>query len=868
MLHKELRKVFLNFFSGKGHVVLPSSSLIPHGDPSLLFTNAGMVQFKDKFTGKEKGQFANMVTAQKCIRAGGKHNDLDNVGHNSRHHTFFEMLGNFSFGGFFKEEAIRYAWEFLTQEIKLDKQKLYVTVYYWDCESYLLWKKISGLQDGRIIKIKTKDNFWSMGAEGPCGPSTEIFYDHGEQFSGGLPGTKEQDGDRYVEIWNIVFMQYEKLSSGVQVPLPIKCIDTGMGLERVLAILQGVNSNYDTDIFRSIIKASQLLSQNTTNVVAHKVIADHLRSICFILADGIMPSNEGRGYVLRRIMRRAMRYIHNMSSKKNILQDLASIFIELMSDSFDELVRAKDFIVKNIAQEEDKFATTLNIGMKFLDNAVTTVSPGKILAGETAFNLYDTYGFPLDLTVDILKEKGMTVDVIGFNKATKEQKEKAKSSWIGNVYKEDRQVWYNIYKQHGATEFVANNKGEISARVIAIIKDGKQVVECCRNEEVVVVTDKTVFYAESGGQIGDRGYMSGKGKVFDTKLYIDKIFAHVVQTSSFLKEGDELILQIDSSIRKAITANHSATHLLHHVLRSMLGYHVMQKGSLVTEEKLRFDFSHAKALSDVEIVTLEEKVNELIYSNKETFIKTMSIKRAKEKGVMALFGEKYDDNVRVVTMGDSEELCGGTHVKRTGEIGYFCITGQESIAAGIRRIEACTMSKAVQYARAKIKATASIANLIKCSQENIVIDTIKLKEDYKRVQKERDIASTALLLTGIQTSKIKHFELKTCTLKEQSIALKTIFSELSRNNKNFVAVLVNIDRNRGKTSIFIGISKDLAKEYQANKLLLSCRDIISGKGGGNKYMAQASGDNIHETEKIFSNIESILRTEQVPCNSR
>jgi alanyl-tRNA synthetase len=860
MLSKQIRSAFLDFFSKQDHRVLSSSPLIPHDDPSLLFTNAGMVQFKNQFIGKESIKLPRVATSQKCLRAGGKHNDLDNVGYTARHHTFFEMLGNFSFGDYFKEEAIKYAWDFLVRELQVDKSKLYVTVYDQDQESYQLWQKISGFGVNRIIKIKTDDNFWSMGATGPCGPCTEIFYDHGEKYAGGLPGTKEQDGDRYVEIWNIVFMQYEKLASGQQVNLPNQSIDTGMGLERIAAVLQGVNSNYDTDILQTIIKSSQEISQNTDNIIAHKVIADHLRAICFLLADGVMPANEGRGYVLRRIMRRAMRYTHNLNCKKNLLHSLAPILIELMADQFDELSRAREFIVNTILSEEERFGETLNSGMKFLHSEISQIGSDKILAGAKAFKLYDTYGFPLDLTADILKEKNMQVDRTGFDEAMQKQKENARKAWVGSGEKADEKVWFGIFEKFGKTEFLASYAGEISATVLAIIKDGKQVKQAEKNEEVVVVTNQTPFYAESGGQVGDQGMLNGQSKVIDTQLYIGHISGHLTKLHAGIKEGDVVKLQIDVKKRQAIMANHSATHLLHHALRDIIGKHVLQKGSLVNAEKLRFDFSHGKGLTVDEICQVEEMVNKFIYDNAEVLPEIMPMEEAKKKGAMALFGEKYADNVRVISMGHSQELCGGTHVNRTGDIGYFCITMQESIASGVRRIEAVTREKAVQFARRKVNKFEEIVNIVKSSEEQVVLNISELQENFKKLQKEKDHLTGSLLLSRVSTEKVGAAELKIGCFEEDKVDFKTIYDQLHKAGKGFVVVLLNINKQQGRTSLFIGVSNDLMGKFQANKLLAECIDVIAGKGGGNQQIAQASGSNIDVKTEVLNILKkSILK---------
>ena len=648
-LSKDIRKTFLDYFKKNGHTHVDSYPLVPKNDPSLMFTNSGMVQFKNYFTQEEKPNFSRATTAQKCVRAGGKHNDLDNVGYTARHHTFFEMMGNFSFGDYFKEDACKFAWDLLTSEYGLDPAKLYLTVFHDDEEAFKIWKKITNFSDDKIIKISTNDNFWSMGDTGPCGPCSEIFYDHGPDFEGGLPGTPEEDGDRFIEIWNLVFMQFEDTKNNGRIALPKPCIDTGMGLERMAAILQGKNSNFDIDLFQNLINKSKSLTRNNTDSNSHKVIADHIRSSSFIIADGVMPSNEGRGYVLRRILRRAMRHIHKLGSDDIILDKIVPTLVDDMGADYPELIRAQKLIESTLESEEKRFKLTLDKGMKILSDELKNLAEKDILDGKVAFTLYDTYGFPLDLTKDILREKNITVDEESFNDCMKLQKEKSKASWSGSGEQAHDNIWFEISELHGETEFVGHNKTQAITTVIDIVQDGKRVSEVSDGEAIVVL-HKTPFYAESGGQIGDIGSLNDN-KVLDTKKYLDKVFGHHINVLSPIKVGDNLEAKIDDSRRAKIKANHSATHLLHYALRDVLGEHVTQKGSIVRPDKLRFDFSHNNPLRSDEIKKVERIVNEKIIENSQVNTKLSTPKQAVEDGAMALFGEKYGDEVRVVKHG-------------------------------------------------------------------------------------------------------------------------------------------------------------------------------------------------------------------------
>jgi alanyl-tRNA synthetase len=856
MLLNDIRESFLNYFQKNNHKILASSTLIPHNDPTLLFTNSGMVQFKNQFTGKEKIEYPRVATSQKCIRAGGKHNDLENVGFTARHHTFFEMLGNFSFGDYFKEKAIFYAWEYLTKELQIDKKKLYITVYHEDIEALNLWKKISNFSDDKIIKIKTNDNFWSMGDVGPCGPCSEIFYDHGEKYFGGLPGTKDENGDRYVEIWNLVFMQYEKLKSGDQINLPKPSIDTGMGLERISAVMQGVNDNYDTDLFKKLINAIIELTGNNQKIVSNKVIADHIRSSCFLIADGVLPSNEGRGYVLRRIMRRAMRHVHNIEYDNNLLSKIAPIFISEMKNSYPELLEARDLIISTLNMEEERFKNTLKNGLKYLNEEIDYLPKNGILSGIKAFKLYDTYGFPLDLTVDILKERNLQLDHQGFETAMQEQKIRAKANWSGSGEIGISPIWYDIYDKFGSTEFIRKDNANFVGKIQAIIVNDKSVGFANDGEKAVIITDQTPFYAECGGQIGDKGLINNS-KVYDTKLFVGKIHGHFVHLSEKLNVGDEVKLLVNYELRNKIKANHSATHLLHFALRNNLGKHVVQKGSLVNDEKLRFDFTHNKGLTKAELIEVEKLVNTMIIANKRISTNLMNIDNAKKCGAIALFGEKYDDEVRVISMGDSIELCGGTHANYTGEIGLFAISSEESIAAGVRRIEALTGIKALDYFRNKADKTEEIVQLLRCKEENIVNDVSNLQNQIKSLTKINEQCKNELLLLRLEEISVNDNKILLLKLNEQKVDLKSIYDSL-KNNAKSVIVLINTDKSNNKTSLLIGVSKDILPQYNAKELLQKCFDIIDGNGGGNSDFAQASGKNINVEEKILTIVKNSL----------
>ncbi len=685
----QIRNTFIDYFVKNNHTYVPASSLVPQNDPTLMFTNSGMVQFKDVFTGIDKRDYNKATSSQKSVRAGGKHNDLDNVGYTARHHTFFEMLGNFSFGDYFKEEAIYYAWNLLTKSFSIPKEKLYVTVFHDDEEAVIYWKKIANLTDERIIRIATNDNFWSMGETGPCGPCSEIFYDHGDKIFGGLPGTKNADGDRYIEIWNLVFMQFEQINKDTRIELPKKSVDTGMGLERISAVIQGVHDNYDIDLFQEIIGYTEsLLKVKATGeeLFSYRVIADHLRSSAFLIADGVMPSNEGRGYVLRRIMRRAMRHAHQLGASEPLMYKLLPKLVDLFGHTFPEIKRAEDFVSSILKQEEERFKVTLDRGLKLLEEETRTLPANSTLSGEVAFKLYDTYGFPLDLTQDILKKKNIAIDNAGFEQMMAEQKERARSTWIGSGESKTDNMWFDLLSEFGSTEFLGYSLNSSEAKVLALIINGtrtRQISE--KGKKFTLITNQTPFYGESGGQMGDIGFINsehGKIKVLDTLKYLGKIHGHICELEEGLvTENDEVKLTIDSYHRKYLRMHHSATHLLHAVLRSVLGNHITQKGSLVAHDRLRFDISHPNGLTSAEINLIEDKVNQIIVDNSPVHTKLMSTNSAIESGAMALFGEKYENEVRVVSIGNendkenpySFELCGGTHVSRTGDIGIFKI---------------------------------------------------------------------------------------------------------------------------------------------------------------------------------------------------
>ena len=877
-----IRSKFINYFNKNDHEVITSSNLVPNNDPTLLFTNAGMVQFKNVFTGLEKRDYNRAVSSQKCLRAGGKHNDLENVGRTARHHTFFEMLGNFSFGDYFKEKAIFQAWELLTKEYELPKEKLLVTIFHDDTEAENLWKKISGLSDKKIIKISTSDNFWSMGDTGPCGPCSEIFYDHGPSIEGGPPGSKNEDGDRFIEIWNLVFMQFEQISKNERVDLPKPSIDTGMGLERISAVLQNTHNNYETDMMKDLVEASSLVTgveKTKDNIVSHRVVADHLRSISFLIAEGVLPSNEGRGYVLRRIMRRAMRHTHLLGASDPVIFKLVKSLIEQMGDAFPELVTQKLTIENTIKDEEIKFKDTLDRGMTLLMNEIDEkISPG-VLLGQKAFELYDTYGFPLDLTEDVLKSYGWKVDHQGFEKSMNEQKIKARQAWSGSgddVYNQDI---LKLLLDLPPTNFRGYDENSFETKIDLIIKNNKVYDNVLANEQVDIICNETIFYAESGGQISDKGVIVGKN--FKANILNSKkitvgngkiIFVSTIEIlSGKITVGDIIKQLIDLDFRKQICSHHSATHLLHEALRQKLGLHVAQKGSLVTNEKLRFDFSHQKPISLELIKEIEDEVNYRIFCNDKVTTKVMSPDKAIEKGAIALFGEKYGDEVRVVSIGksiDNEreawsvELCGGTHVKNTSEISTFKILTETGVSSGVRRIEALTNMAAINYYNSEIDKIRYISSSLKTNStqvtkkiEQLVSENQKINKELKLLKNKShlnyDNNSTKETINGIVFEYKIYDDLIVKELKPNAENF------IKNNNSNIVCLISKIDN---KASIVVAVDKSLTSKFNAVEMVNEVSAILGGKGGGGRPdMAQSGGSDPKNSLQAINKIKDYIK---------
>ncbi len=862
---KDIRSQFLGYFEGKGHAIVPSSSLVPHNDPTLLFTNAGMNQFKNVFTGAEHRPYTRATSSQKCVRAGGKHNDLDNVGYTARHHTFFEMLGNFSFGDYFKEKAISYAWEFVTKDLGLPKDRLMVTVHITDDEAHGLWKKIAGLGDDRIVRLD-EDNFWSMGDTGPCGPCSEIFYDHGKDVPGGPPGSPDEDGDRFVEFWNLVFMQYEQVDSGTRNKLPKPSVDTGMGLERMSAILQGVHNNYDIDLFRILIGSSEGLTGVKAEGDAkfsHRVIADHLRSSSFLLADGVMPSNEGRGYVLRRIMRRAMRHAHLLGANDPLMFRMVPVLVAEMGQAFPELGRAEALITETLRLEEVRFRETLARGIKLLDEETVTLSEGDTLAGDLAFKLYDTFGFPLDLTEDALKARGIGVDHKGFEAAMEKQRAAARAAWVGSGEAATDAVWFDIREKVGSTEFVGYTSSTAEAKVTALIKDGQSTDELKSGEEGFAILSQTPFYGESGGQVGDMGMLTGPegltAVVSDTQKQLGDMHVHKVAVrDGALKVGGIVQASIDTGRRAAIRANHSATHLMHAALRDVLGDHVTQKGSLVDGNRLRFDFSHPKAVTADEMAEIERQVNMAIQQNAEVQTKLMTPEAAIEAGALALFGEKYGDEVRVLTMGHdfkdpakpySVELCGGTHVARTGDIALFKIFSESAVSAGVRRIEAVTREGARLWLLEQAGLLQGMADALKIAPAELPDRVTQLTADRKRLERELAEAKKQLALGGGGGSSAADAEardvggVKVIARALDGVAPKDLRGLVDDAKKQLGSgVVAYIGVNEGKAALVIGVTDDLKEKISAVDLVRVGAEAVGGKGGGGRAdMAQAGG---------------------------
>ncbi|HKA47517.1 MAG TPA: alanine--tRNA ligase [Methyloceanibacter sp.] len=862
-----IRAGFLDFFASNEHQVLPSSPLVPRHDPTLMFTNAGMVQFKNVLTGAEKPAFPRVATAQKCVRAGGKHNDLDNVGYTARHHTFFEMLGNFSFGDYFKERAIALAWELLTKEYALDKKRLLITVFAEDDEATRLWKKISGFADDKIIRIAGSDNFWSMGELGPCGPCSEIFYDHGESVKGGPPGSADADGDRFVEIWNLVFMQYEQLP-GERIDLPHPSIDTGMGLERLAAVLQGTHDNYEIDLFRALISASVSLTGVPAKGDArpsHRVIADHLRASSFLIADGVLPSNEGRGYVLRRIMRRAMRHAHLLGAQEPLLWRLVPTLVTEMGHAYPELERGQSLIVETLKLEETRFRDTLERGLKLLDEATKGMTRGAMLPGETAFKLYDTYGFPIDLTEDALKARAIGVDTKGFAAAMERQRAEARKSWAGSGEAATETLWFELKEEVGATEFLGYDAEASSGEIVALVKDGKRVAELKAGDHGAVIVNQTPFYGESGGQIGDRGLITAPSgarfKVEDTQKKLHGLFLHSgTLEAGTLKGGEVVDLEVDHARRTATRANHSATHLLHEALRETLGAHVVQKGSLVEPGRLRFDFSHPRPLTEAEIAAVEDLANTMVLQNSAVETHLMRPDEAIAKGALALFGEKYGEEVRVVSMGKSAasdkadhaysiELCGGTHVRRTGDIGLFKIVGESAVASGVRRIEALTGEGARSYLATQDQRVREAAELLKVGLDDMIERLAAVLDERRKLEKQLADAKRELALGGgaaaDASSAIRDLgAVKLFARTLQGVApkdLRGLVDDAKRQLGSGIVAIVGVSEE-GKAGLVVGVTDDLTEIYNAIDLVRAGAEALGGKGGGGRPdLAQAGG---------------------------
>ena len=881
----EIRNTFLKYFEKNNHKIVDSSNLVPDNDPTLMFANSGMVQFKNVFTGLEKRDYIRATTSQKCVRAGGKHNDLENVGYTPRHHTFFEMLGNFSFGDYFKEQAISYAWDLITKEFEINKNRLYVTVFHEDDKAYDFWKKIAGLKDDRIIRISTSDNFWSMGETGPCGPCSEIFYDHGDKLKGGLPGTKDEDGDRFIEIWNLVFMQYEQVSKDERINLPKPSVDTGMGLERVAALLQGTHDNYETDHFKKLIQSiSEEVGQkiNHSNLSSFRIIADHLRASSFLIAEGVLPSNDGRGYVLRRIMRRGMRHSHLLGSKKPIFYNIFQTLLEEMSNNYAELSRAQSLIKETLRMEEEKFLVLLDRGIKILNDEILKID--KILPGEVAFKLYDTYGFPLDLTEDILKNKSLKIDHVKFQSIMKESKEIAKKNWKGSGDTSIEEIWFDIKDRLGPTDFLGYSTDKAEGVITLLLKNNMEVKELNNNDEGIIITNQTPFYGESGGQVGDTGIISNEKfnfEVTDVQKKLGDLFIHYGQVKKgSIKIKDNVELKINTDRRNDIRAYHSATHLLHESLRRVLGKHVTQKGSLVESKRLRFDFSHMKPVSAEEISNIESHVNSMIENQSEVKTRIMTPKEAVNNGALALFGEKYGEEVRVLSMGDekdryfSTELCGGTHVKNTRDIGKFKIVSQSSIAAGVRRIEALRDKQLDDYLQNREK----LSNLSNTKNDEIIKDLlskiIKLggkpnveNKDktlmIKDLNKQFEKLSIRSILKDKSKNIIRDQEINDVKVRFQKVLelpfkdLRKLIDDGKREIKN--GIIIVYATNENKVGLAIGVTEGLVKKFDAVKLVKIGSEIIGGKGGGGRAdFAQAGGTLENKIEDSFESIKKLI----------
>ena len=879
----DIRKKFLNYFKQNNHEIVDSSNLVPNNDPTLMFTNSGMVQFKNVFTGLEKKPYKRATTSQKCVRAGGKHNDLENVGYTPRHHTFFEMLGNFSFGDYFKEQAIEHAWKLLTKDFELPKEKLSVTVFNEDEDSFKLWKKVAGLSEDKIIKISTSDNFWSMGDTGPCGPCSEIFYDHGDKLKGGPPGSKDQDGDRFIEIWNLVFMQYEQISKEKRINLPKPSVDTGMGLERMTAVLQGTHDNYKIDHFKKIIEASSDITKSSINqktIASHRVISDHLRASSFLIAEGILPSNEGRGYVLRRIMRRGMRHAHSLGSKSPVFYKLFNVLLSEMKNSYPELETGKDLIVETLKNEEEKFSSLLERGMKILDENLNKVQDN-ILPGSVAFKLYDTYGFPLDLTADILRTKNIQVDNVAFEKEMEKSKALARANWKGSGDKSVEEKWFKIRDELSPTEFLGYEFDKAEGVVLKISKNNKFVDSASDGDEIEIITNQTPFYGESGGQVGDQGIIFNsdcKINIIDTQKKMGDLFVHIGKIKKgSIKIGQSVNLEIDVQKRNNSKANHSATHLLHESLRRTLGKHVTQKGSLVSPERLRFDFSHNKPIEKEELIKINKIVNKIVEDSTEVQTRIMTPKEAIKMGALALFGEKYGEEVRVVFMGKesnsffSTELCGGTHVKNTREVGKFRVINQSSIASGVRRVEALRDKQLMEYEKSQeqdksLKEKTTKDQLEKTKKEllNYKVDpdldeNKDLVENLKNLNKQLEKIKIQNVIKDKNKNRIQDKKIGNFIVRQQILSdfppkeLRSVIDQGKKDIKK--GIVISISTFEEKVGVAVGVSNDLVAKFDAVELVKIASEMLGGKGGGGrKDFAQSVGfamDQKSQRDKIY-----------------
>ncbi|MGY4480599.1 alanine--tRNA ligase [Bradyrhizobium sp. USDA 3364] len=882
----DIRSTFLNFFKENGHEIVASSPLVPRNDPTLMFTNAGMVQFKNVFTGVEKRGYQRATTSQKCVRAGGKHNDLDNVGYTARHLTFFEMLGNFSFGDYFKERAIELAWNLITKDFGLKKDKLLVTVYHTDDEAAGYWKKIAGFSDDRIIRIATSDNFWAMGDTGPCGPCSEIFIDRGEHIWGGPPGTPEEDGDRFLEFWNLVFMQYEQVTKEERVALPRPSIDTGMGLERMACILQGVESVFETDLFRNLIDAAASTlghGPNEQNVGSYRVIADHLRSSAFLITDGVLPSNEGRGYVLRRIMRRAMRHAQLLGASEPLMHRLVWALVREMGQAYPDLVRAEKLIEETLRLEEARFRKTLARGLSILDEKSAGLKKGDMFDGDTAFTLYDTYGFPLDLTQDALKSRGISVDQASFTDAMERQRVKARASWAGSGEAASEAIWFPLREKLGATEFLGYETESAEGAVTALIKDGAEVESLKAGESGAIVLNQTPFYGESGGQVGDIGVLTGEGvkfRVTDTQKKAGDLFVHLGQVEQgTLSVGTALQLEVDHTRRSSIRANHSATHLLHEALRQVLGDHIAQRGSLVTPDRLRFDFVHPKQITPEELARIEDIANDVVLENDEVTTRIMGVDDAREAGARALFGEKYGDEVRVVSMGRgvrdhgqnalgwSVELCGGTHVRRTGDIGMISVTSEGAVASGVRRIEALTGHHARKHANDTIALAKTAALELRTTIDDVPARIAALMEERKKLERDLSDARKKLAMggggasNGAASAVREVGNVKLLARAVEGVETKDLKSLVDDGKKQIgsgVVAIVGVTED-GKAGIVVGVTADLTSRFNAVELVRRGSEVLGGKGGGGRPdMAQAGGPDGAKADAALSAIEQAM----------